>query len=122
PTALPPFFDDRWDAMSTSMTDRLWTAAELAMRLHIGPARLYELVRQGLVPAVRLGRQVRFDPAAVEAWIARGGRALPGGWRREVCPEATSSERANARSAAPSPARPARTATATPEGSSRGDR
>jgi excisionase family DNA binding protein len=64
------------------MFSQLLTASELATRLRISPARLYELVRQGLVPVVRIGRQVRFDPAAVEAWIAGGGRSFPGGWRR----------------------------------------
>ena len=46
-------------------------------------ARVYELVRQGILPCVRFGRQIRFDSQQIEAWIASGGQALPGGWRQE---------------------------------------
>jgi len=45
--------------------------------------RVHELARQGLLPAVRLGRQVRFDPDAIDEFITSGGKALDGGWRRE---------------------------------------
>lgn len=61
---------------------RLLTAAQAAEILAVSPARVYELMRCGLIPHVRIGRQVRIDPAALEAWIAAGGQALPGGWRR----------------------------------------
>lgn len=47
------------------------------------PHRIYELCRLGLFPHVHLGRQIRFDPDAVEAFIISGGQALPGGWRQE---------------------------------------
>lgn len=46
--------------------------------------RIYDLCRRGIFPHVRLGRQIRFDPEQVEAWIAAGGQALPGGWRQEA--------------------------------------
>lgn len=61
---------------------RLLTAAEAAEILAVTPARVYELVRQDVLPHVRLGRQVRIDPDRLEEWIAAGGQALPGGWRR----------------------------------------
>jgi hypothetical protein len=41
------------------------------------------LVRQGLVPAVRVGRQLRVDRLALRAWIHGGGRPLAGGWRHQ---------------------------------------
>jgi excisionase family DNA binding protein len=47
----------------------------LAPRLNVTAARAYELVRTGVVPSVRLGRQVRVDPLAVERWISAGGTA-----------------------------------------------
>jgi excisionase family DNA binding protein len=47
----------------------------LAERLNVTPSRAYELVRTGVVPCVRLGRQVRVDPEAVERWIEAGGTA-----------------------------------------------
>ena len=57
-----------------------------AERLAVTLNRFYELVRQGIVPpgvVVRLGRQLRVHPERLEEFIARGGQALPGGWRRE---------------------------------------
>lgn len=55
---------------------------EVAKRLNISVARCYELARQNVLPAVRLGRQVRFDPDALDEFIRSGGQALEGGWRR----------------------------------------
>lgn len=62
---------------------KLQTAEWLEQNVGIPRERAYELARQGILPHVRLGRQVRFVPAQVEAWIADGGQALPGGWRQE---------------------------------------
>jgi excisionase family DNA binding protein len=39
----------------------------------------YKLVRQGQIPHVRMGRPVRFDPAAVAAWLDAGGTAAGNG-------------------------------------------
>lgn len=47
----------------------------------------YTIIREGILPRgvfVRLGRRVAINPAALEAWIAAGGQALPGGWRRDA--------------------------------------
>lgn len=62
----------------------LLTVPEVSERLKISEARVRELGRLGLLPVVRLGRQVRVDPERLDAWIAEGGQALPGGWRREA--------------------------------------
>lgn len=52
----------------------LLTAAEVAEILRVSKARVYELARQGMLPALTLGqRQVRFDEAALREWIATGG-------------------------------------------------
>lgn len=45
-------------------------------------ARIYEAARTGLLPCVRVGRQVLFDLDALAAWAAAGGTPLPGGWKR----------------------------------------
>lgn len=45
--------------------------------------QVYEYCRLGIFPHVRIGKRVLFDPDQIEAWIANGGQALPGGWRRE---------------------------------------
>jgi excisionase family DNA binding protein len=55
----------------------LLTADEVAEILRVTPARLYGLARCGVLPSIRIGRQVRFAPAAIEQFIARGGYSLP---------------------------------------------
>jgi len=61
----------------------LLTIDDVAARLSATRARAYELVRRGTLPGVRIGRQVRVHPQALEEWLRAGGKALPGGWRRE---------------------------------------
>jgi excisionase family DNA binding protein len=42
--------------------------------LDIPKARVYELVRENVLPAVRIGaRQIRFDEDILREWIERGG-------------------------------------------------
>lgn len=42
--------------------------------LDIPKARVYELVREKVLPAVRIGaRQIRFDEDILREWIERGG-------------------------------------------------
>lgn len=54
----------------------LLTATEVAQILRVSTARVYELARQRMLPALTLGqRQVRFDEAALREWIASGGSA-----------------------------------------------
>ena len=44
----------------------------------------YQLARNGILPVVRFGRQIRVDPEELEQWIKNGGQAYPGGWRKEA--------------------------------------
>jgi excisionase family DNA binding protein len=37
---------------------------------------IYRLAREGVLPSVRLGRSIAFDPGAVKDFVARGGRGL----------------------------------------------
>ena len=46
-------------------------AEEIADMLRVTKGRVYELVRQGRLPAVRIGRQVRFREETVVAWLAK---------------------------------------------------
>lgn len=57
--------------------EALWDARELAHRLGIHRTRLYQLVRTGRIPHLRIGRAIRFDPASIQAWEQRGGWASP---------------------------------------------
>lgn len=49
--------------------DRLLTAAEVAERLNVSTAWIYEAVGSGRIPHIRLGRSVRFGWPDVEAWL-----------------------------------------------------
>jgi excisionase family DNA binding protein len=62
----------------------LLTIRELAEVLRIRESRAAEIVRRGEIESVRLGRQIRVSPAALERFIDGGGFKLPGGWRREA--------------------------------------
>jgi len=69
---------------------RLVTAADVAELLFGSRARVnrvYTLAREGILPdgvvVVRLGRSVRFNPDGLDRFLAAGGRAHAGGWRRE---------------------------------------
>jgi excisionase family DNA binding protein len=55
---------------------QLLTAKEVAPRLQMSTGRIYELVRLGILPAVRFGKQVRFHPDALAEFVASGGRGL----------------------------------------------
>jgi excisionase family DNA binding protein len=61
---------------------RLLTAAQLEQEYNIRRGQAFLLAREGILPHVRLGRQVRFDRAAIEAFLANGGRSFEGGWKR----------------------------------------
>jgi excisionase family DNA binding protein len=49
---------------------------EVAKRLRVRDRRVNQLIAEGLLPAVHLGRQIRVDPDILEAWIRNGGRPL----------------------------------------------
>ena len=66
------------------MNQKLLTLTEGAEICAVSYARMAEMARIGLVPAVRLGRQIRLDPEKLAAFIDQGGKPLPGGWRRKA--------------------------------------
>lgn len=57
---------------------RLLVADELAERWQVPKAQVYRLAREGKVPAVRVGRYMRFSMAAIEAWELAGGARADG--------------------------------------------
>jgi hypothetical protein len=65
------------------MDRKLLTLSEGAEICAVTYARMAEMARTGLVPAVKLGRQVRLDPEKLALFIDQGGKPLPGGWRKE---------------------------------------
>ncbi len=58
------------------MDEPLMTAAEVATWLRIDAHEVYRRARRGEIPCVRLGRLVRFEPAAIRQLIA-DKRATP---------------------------------------------
>jgi excisionase family DNA binding protein len=58
------------------ISERLLTAQQVAVFLQVPKARVYELAREGLIPTVHLGRQLRVSASALDDWIADGGQPL----------------------------------------------
>jgi excisionase family DNA binding protein len=67
-------------------------AREAAITLNVSEVRVRQMARDGILPAgvvVKLGRSLRFNLEALEAWCKAGGQALPGGWRRRPAEKRT---------------------------------
>ena len=64
-------------------SNKLYTASEMASTFNFKENRIYELVREKILPAVFVGRQIRFSGEAIEEFIEKGGKRFPGGWKRE---------------------------------------
>lgn len=50
-------------------TDQFYTVKTLAEKLAIRPLTIYRLVGNGKLAAIRIGRRLRFEPAAVDAFL-----------------------------------------------------
>jgi excisionase family DNA binding protein len=50
-------------------TDQFYTVKTLAARLAVQPLTIYRMVDQGKLPAVRIGKSIRFEPEAVAAFL-----------------------------------------------------
>lgn len=57
----------------TTQLPRLLRAEDVAEATGLTKARIYELVRRNEIPAVRVGRSVRFSEAALLEWLRTGG-------------------------------------------------
>lgn len=53
---------------------RFLTVPEMAETLGMKTGRVYELLRLGLIPAVRFGRLVRVEEQAFKDWVNKGGQ------------------------------------------------
>ena len=70
PPHVPPF-PTAMTGASRPPTERLWTSREVCAYLGIGKNAPSDLVSRGLLPAMRIGRRLRFDPGAVRAFALR---------------------------------------------------
>lgn len=68
----------------TAVLPKLISADELAQAIGVNRWRIYELVRQGQLPHVRLGLTVKFDPTKIAAWLHAGGTRSDSGTEVEV--------------------------------------
>jgi excisionase family DNA binding protein len=54
--------------------------------LNITEYQLYNKTREGIIPAVRIGRQLRWSKEALDEFIQSGGKGFDGegGWRKNA--------------------------------------
>ena len=50
-------------------TEQFYTVKTLAEKLALKPLTIYRLVAEGKLPAVKIGRSIRFAPEAVDAFL-----------------------------------------------------
>ncbi len=55
---------------------RTLTVPEVAEILRVPRLHVYRLVREGKLPAVRVGRWVRVPEDALRVWVAQGGTSV----------------------------------------------
>ena len=58
--------------------ESLWTVKDVARLLKASSSWVYKNAERGHIPCVHIGALLRFDPAAIRAWLASksGGKAL----------------------------------------------
>jgi excisionase family DNA binding protein len=59
---------------SYSPNQPLLTVDDLRQTLRIGRTQVYELIRRGELPTVRVGARIRFRPEDVDAYLERETR------------------------------------------------
>jgi excisionase family DNA binding protein len=62
--------------LTSQHSSALLKPTDAARLLNVTYQRLCALVRNGQLPVVRLGRQFRFDPEAIQQFIRSGGKGL----------------------------------------------
>lgn len=54
---------------------RLLTVAEIADYLQVKPSTIYQWTHEKYIPHVKIGNQVRFRVAVIDAWLERNSTA-----------------------------------------------
>lgn len=70
---------------ATSMNQKIYNAKEAAAYLRINKVTLYNLVDQGQIRCVRIGRIYRFSEEQIQAFINCGGTKAIGGDHDGIC-------------------------------------
>ena len=60
---------------NTQLNDQVLTIREVAQYLRLSEAKIYELARNGTIPAVRIGKSWRFQKELLMEWVRNGGEA-----------------------------------------------
>lgn len=63
---------------------KLLKVEDVAKMFDMTDERVYTLAREGILPVCRLGRQLRFSENAIAEFVVNGGKAFPGGWKKEA--------------------------------------
>ena len=66
------------------MSERLLTAKQVAELLAVPESWVREATRAGRIPHLRLGRYRRYQPAAIDAWLAENQGEPHGANRRDL--------------------------------------
>jgi excisionase family DNA binding protein len=59
--------------------DRLWTAEEVGAYLGFHPQTVYAKSRLGQIPALKIGRALRFKPADIRKWAEQNSKPATSG-------------------------------------------
>ena len=59
-----------FDGAALRLTQPLLKAEQAAELLAVKPSWIYEAVRAGTLPCLRIGRHIRFTQAMLESWLA----------------------------------------------------
>jgi excisionase family DNA binding protein len=68
------------DPVHPLQPEPLWTVRDVQALLRIGRNHVYDLANRGVLPSIRIGSRVRFDPAKIRAWLeaqSAGAKVLP---------------------------------------------
>ncbi len=65
-----------------SFTPLLLRAEEVARRLSLGRSKVFQMLAQGELPAVRIGRSVRVPEQALREWLERQTEEQNAGYYR----------------------------------------
>jgi putative molybdopterin biosynthesis protein len=58
------------------MSERFLQISQVADLLEISKTTIRRLVKKGVLPAIRVGRQIRIDERRLEKWLENGGSTL----------------------------------------------
>ena len=61
---------------------KLLKVEEVAELFNLTEERVYALAREGILPVVKIGRQLRFAENAINNFVENGGKSWSGGWRK----------------------------------------